>query len=186
MDAYPDLVVMGGEKDKVPAKNHTVKDGDSFELFGGDVTVKCFHTPCHTRGHVVYFLEAKGCADGIEHTSVMKDEYMVVSHVNRCVFTGDTVFIGGCGQFFEGQGVDMLRAIDKIKALPNDTKIFCGHEYTKLNMEFCRRAEPHNIAIHYYQEKYLEVLEDGKFTVPSILKNEKEYNVFMRTHSPEI
>ena len=67
--------------------------------------------------------------------------YKINQNVNRCAFTGDTVFIGGCGRFFEGKAADMLAAMDIMLTLPDDTKMFCGHEYTKANFEFCLKAE---------------------------------------------
>jgi len=71
----------------------------------------------------------------------MDDKYMVVKNVNRCVFTGDTLFIGGCGRFFAGTAEEMLNSMDKIGELPDDTKVFCGHEYTNNNFSFCTKAE---------------------------------------------
>ncbi len=70
--------------------------------------------------------------------------YQHVKNVNRCVFTGDTLFLGGCGRFFEGTADQMLRALDRVAELPADTKIFCGHEYTVKNLEFGMIAEPSN------------------------------------------
>ena len=72
----------------------------------------------------------------------MKNEYKIVSGVNRALFSGDTLFIGGCGKFLEGGAADMLKAMDLIGGLPGDTRIFCGHENTKENLEFCLKAEP--------------------------------------------
>ena len=110
-------------------------------MFKGEVKMTCYHTPCHTRGHILYYLEANGCGDGDKHKVSMRGKYMMVSNVNRCVFTGDTLFIGGCGYFMEGTAPDMLAAMEVIHALPDDTKVFAGHEYTLKNMEFCNTAE---------------------------------------------
>ena len=71
----------------------------------------------------------------------MKDEYMIVRSLDRVIFTGDTIFIGGCGRFFEGNAAGMLYAMDLMLKLPEDIKIFCGHEYTRANFEFCIKAE---------------------------------------------
>ena len=65
----------------------------------------------------------------------------MIKNVNRCVFTGDTLFVAGCGRFFEGDAKDMLKNMDIIHTLPDDTKVFCGHEYTKGNFEFCLQVE---------------------------------------------
>lgn len=185
--SYPGLAVMGGAKDDVPGCTKPVNDGDTFELFGGQVKLTCFHTPCHTKGHILFYMEANGCTDGDQHASVMKNEYMVVTNINRCVFTGDTVFIGGCGRFFEGNAAGMLKAMDRVLTLPEDTKIFCGHEYTKANFEFCLKSEgPKNPKIEEFWLKYAQALKNGAYTVPSVLRDEKLYNVFMRCRTAEL
>lgn len=139
--AFPGVNVMGGAEDNVPGCSTPIKNGDTFDMLKGQIKMKCYHTPCHTRGHICYYLEADGCQDGAQHETVMKNEYMIVSNINRCVFTGDTVFIGGCGYFMEGDAHGMLAAMDVINTLPNDTKVFVGHEYTLKNLEFCKKAE---------------------------------------------
>lgn len=174
---------MGGAYENVPGCSKTVNHEEEFPILDGEIYVKCYHTPCHTRGHVLYYLEADGdlgCQRGMEHESKMDGEYMIVSNVNRCVLTGDTVFIGGCGKFMEGDAKDMLKAMDIVMTLPSDTKIFCGHEYTKENLEFCLQAEQNHTPIAEAYEKFTNILDKGMYTVPSILREEKEYNVFMR------
>ena len=71
----------------------------------------------------------------------MMGEYMIVTGIDRCIFTGDTIFVGGCGRFFEGNAAGMLYAMDLMLTLPDNMKIFCGHEYTKANFEFCLKTE---------------------------------------------
>ena len=92
------------------------------------------------------------------------------------------VFIAGCGKFLEGTPVEMLKAMDFMLTLPEDTKMFCGHEYTKANFLFGSKIEDKT---SYWQE-YKTIIESGTWTTPSILKNEREYNVFMRTRVPEV
>ena len=92
------------------------------------------------------------------------------------------VFIGGCGRFFEGIPSDMLKAMDLMLTLPEDTKMFCGHEYTKANFEFVLKIEDKS---NYWQE-FKAILDSGSWTTPSVLKLEKEYNVFMRTRVPAV
>ena len=82
-----------------------------------------------------------GNAEDVEHKVEMKNQYMIVSNVNKCVFTGDTIFVGGCGRFFEGTPEQMLAAMDVARARPDDTLVFPGHEYTMANMKFCDKAE---------------------------------------------
>ena len=135
-------------------------------------------------GHMLLYLEAEGCSDGDQHKTTMQQEYMLIENINRCVLTGDTVFIGGCGKFFEGNAAGMLHAMDVTMGLPDDTKILCGHEYTMSNFKFCLKADPGNPKIKEFAAKYEAILADDKYTVPSILSDEKEYNVFMRCRNP--
>ena len=101
------------------------------------------HTPCHTKGHILYFCESPSVDSGAMEISIEKS-YQHVKNINRCIFTGDTIFIGGCGRFFEGTADQMLSAFDRLGELPDDTKIFCGHEYTIANLQFGIKAEPLN------------------------------------------
>jgi len=107
------LDVIGG-KDCAKVKN-TPSDGSSFKI-GENISVKALHTPCHTQDSICYFMQ-----DGDE----------------KVVFTGDTLFIGGCGRFFEGNGEEMHKALNvTLASLPDDTKVYPGHEYTKSNVKF--------------------------------------------------
>lgn len=104
------------------------------------------HTPCHTVGHILYYCESTldAATAHIEVSMEHNGLYQHVKNINRCVFTGDTVFLGGCGKFFEGTAEQMLNAMDRFREFPDDTKIFCGHEYTIKNFEFAMMAEPDN------------------------------------------
>lgn len=89
--------------------------------------------------------------------------------------------------FFEGTPEGMVKAMDTVRGLPDDTKLFVGHEYTLPNMEFCQKTEGEsNPKIGEFLEKYTSLLNKGDFTVPSILRDEKLYNVFMRCREPEL
>ena len=177
--AFPDVVITGGEEDKVDGCTQPVVDKQSFELFGGSVKVTCLHTPCHTRGHTCFYLEMDSQSP-VE--SSMQGSYKHIKNLKRCVFTGDMVFIGGCGRFFEGTPAEMLSAMDLMLTLPEDTSIFCGHEYTKANFEFVLKIEDKSA----YWAKYKAMLDSGTWTTPSLLKDEKEFNVFMRCRVPQV
>lgn len=117
----------------------------------------------------------------------MDGPYMLVKNVNRCVFTGDTIFVGGCGRFFEGKPEQMLYAMDVAQGMRNDTKVFCGHEYTLANMKFCTTAEGQsNPRIGEFFAKFKATRDAKAFTVPSFLRDEKQYNVFMRCREPAL
>lgn len=109
-EKYPDLEIVGGANDSIPSCTLAVNDGDTIEMHG--MKIKCLHTPCHTRGHILYYVEAPS-TDAEESKSAGEFErskhhgYQLISNLNRCVFTGDTLFIGGCGRFFEGKPEEM-------------------------------------------------------------------------------
>jgi len=132
---YPGVAIIGGADDNKPnaGYNTIVKHGDSYDLFDGKVKLTCLHTPCHTKGHICYYLESVGAADGVQHVTSMKGKYMKMDNMNRCVFTGDTLFIGGCGGFMEGNAAQMVKSMDILQGLPDDTKVMPGHEYTTKN-----------------------------------------------------
>ncbi|XP_076853389.1 hydroxyacylglutathione hydrolase-like protein isoform X2 [Brachyhypopomus gauderio] len=120
----PDLRVYGGD-DRITGLTHKVTNGQ--ELKFNSVNVRCLFTPCHTSGHMCYFMWEDDCTD------------------SPAVFTGDTLFVGGCGRFFEGTAEQMYHnLIEVLGALPHDTKIFCGHEYTIKNLKFAMLVEPEN------------------------------------------
>jgi len=153
------LPVIGGKDcDKVtntPAHNSTFKIGESIK-------VTALHTPCHTQDSICYLFE-----DGND----------------RAVFTGDTLFIGGCGRFFEGDAEQMHKALNEVlAALPDDTKVYPGHEYTKGNVKFgitvSQDAAMKNLDSFANSNKETQ----GKFTIG----DEKKHNVFMRVNDPEI
>ncbi|KAI9597623.1 hydroxyacylglutathione hydrolase [Syncephalis fuscata] len=155
----PDLRVFGGD-DRIAALNHHVGDGDEFTI--GQLKVRAIATPCHTSGHICYYVVDPSAADE-EH--------------QRVVFTGDTLFIGGCGRFFEGTAEQMLSSLGKLAALPEDTKVYCGHEYTLANLKFAISVDPDNKAL---QEK-LSFAQKHDCTVPSTIASELACNPFMRT-----
>jgi hydroxyacylglutathione hydrolase len=102
------------------------------------------------------------------------------------VFTGDTMFIGGCGRVFEGKAATMVESLGKLAALPDATKVYCGHEYTEKNLRFALTLEPSNQALKAKHEWSLKANQEGKFTVPSTIGEEKQTNPFLRTNSAEL
>lgn len=162
LSLLPSAPVYGGD-DRIPALTNKVSEGDHFSV--GGVNVEVLFTPCHTKGHVLYL--AKEGDD-------------------KALFTGDTLFIGGCGRFFEGNSSQMLSAFDKIAALPDDTKIFCGHEYTVKNLMFAKTVDPNNEALLKKLEWAKKQREAGQPTIPSTVAEEKTFNPFMRTREPSM
>ncbi|XP_016956312.1 hydroxyacylglutathione hydrolase, mitochondrial isoform X3 [Drosophila biarmipes] len=161
------LDVYGGD-DRIGALNHKVKQDDTLTI--GSLKVKCLSTPCHTTGHICYHVTAQDGGGG-----------------EGAVFTGDTLFQGGCGRFFEGTPEEMYEALcTKLSALPDGTKVFCGHEYTLQNMSFARHVEPDNEVIQQRIEwaKHRRASQDP--TVPSTIGEEKSWNPFMRVHEATV
>lgn len=154
----PKLDIIGGKDCEGVTK--TPVHGETFKL--GDITFKGVHTPCHTQDSICFFAQ-----DGND----------------KAVFTGDTLFIGGCGRFFEGDAKEMHEALnERLAALPDDTVVYPGHEYTKANVQFAASVSQREAvqSLHSFAEN--NKVTTGKFTIG----DEKEHNVFMRVEDPEI
>ncbi|KAJ3397031.1 hypothetical protein HDU92_001044 [Lobulomyces angularis] len=155
---YPNISIFGGD-DRIPALNIRVSHNDVVKV--GNLSLRCLHTPCHTEGHICYYIEGEE---------------------EKAVFTGDTLFSGGCGRFFEGGengGEKMYQnLIEKLGKLPLETKVYFGHEYTKSNLLFAKSIEVDNVDI----KKKLEFCESNQCTVPSSIEEEYKINPFMRVN----
>jgi len=138
----------------------TPQDGESFKI--GDISIKALYTPCHTQDSICWLME---------------------DTTGRVIFTGDTLFHGGCGKFFEGTAAEMHTALNKtLAAVPDDTVVYPGHEYTKSNVRFAMSVLPSDAVkkLQAFAEENKET--QGKFTIG----DEKKHNVFMRVDDPEI
>ncbi|KAI5124342.1 hypothetical protein M0805_008949 [Coniferiporia weirii] len=142
-----------------------VKDSDEFTI-SKQLSIKCFATPCHTQDSICYYVtdKAKPTEPG-------------------AVFTGDTLFLGGCGRFFEGTAAEMHRALSYLGTLPDATIVCNGHEYTAGNLAFAKSIEPGAPGI-----ARLQALVDNNAvtTGKSTIADEKEWNVFMRLSSEKL
>ena len=155
--------ILGFEKDKkrIPEIDIFLQDKQEFKI--GSLNFKTIFIPGHTSGHIAFYLEKE-----------------------KIVFTGDTLFSLGCGRVFEGTYQQMLSSLNKIKSLPGDTKIYCGHEYTKNNFKFCIKFNPNNDYLKD-KEKTLEAkIKDGKPTIPSTIKEEIQTNIFLRYNDVDV
>ncbi|MDA9146913.1 hydroxyacylglutathione hydrolase [bacterium] len=157
-----DSIVVGYKYDaeRIPEINVLVEDNqiwkeDNFEA-------KIIHIPGHTAGHIAFYFFNE-----------------------KIIFTGDTLFSLGCGKIFEGTYKEMFESLSKIKKLPEDTKIYCGHEYTLQNSKFCIKHDPQNQDLQKKITKINEKLKKNVPTIPSILKDEKECNIFLRAKNVE-
>lgn len=162
----PNVKIVGSEEDSVLAMNYPVKDGDVIKT--GSLKIKVLATPCHTRGHLCFIVSG----------SNKKEEL--------CLFCGDTLFVGGVGKFFEGDGELMVKSLSKLMNLPKSTKVFPGHEYTLKNLMFGRRIEPDNKQL----ENKLKWAQSCRMhclpTIPSTIEDELKTNAFLRFNEENI
>ncbi len=146
-------------KGRIPGLDKGVSGGDVFRFGAHEVQV--IFTPGHTVDHIIYYVPDAGAA-----------------------FVGDTIFVLGCGRLFEGSPEDMFGSMAAIAALPDDTKLYCAHEYTLSNASFAVTVEPKNQALLDYVEKAKALRETGVPTVPTTVAMEKSTNPFMRANTP--
>ena len=144
---------------RIPGLTRGVEEGDEVQI--GEFKGKVFFIPGHTTGHVAYLFENN-------------------------LFCGDTLFTAGCGRLFEGTPEQMQASLRKLMALPDNTKVYCGHEYTESNLRFAMSVEPKNPKVVSRFERIQGLRARGASTVPSTLEEEKQTNPFLRWDSKEI
>ncbi|KAL0279631.1 UNVERIFIED_CONTAM: hypothetical protein PYX00_001144 [Menopon gallinae] len=160
----PGLTVVGGDK-RINGITKIVQHGDKLTI--GNLNIECLYTPCHTSGHICYFVQSQG--------------------KEPAVFTGDTLFSAGCGRFFEGTPEQMYKAlIEILSSLPDETKVFCGHEYTVNNLKFAKFVEPNNKHIDERIAWANKKRKNKEPTIPSTIGDEKLFNPFMRVHMESV
>ena len=152
------IIGFKGDKDRIPEIDILVGDQDTWK--NGNFEAKIFHIPGHTSGHICFYF-----------------------YNNKSVFTGDTLFSLGCGRIFEGTYSEMYESLEKIKKLPEDTKIFCGHEYTLNNSRFCIEYDKKNENLRNKIINIKKKLKEGLPTIPSTIKDELECNIFLRSEN---
>lgn len=168
MAHFPDILVYGGAEDRgrIPGQQVFLQEGDTVEF--ATETGQVFFVPGHTRAHIAYYFPPKeGEAPGN-------------------LFCGDTLFAGGCGRLFEGTPAQMVNSLGKLRALPDNTLVWCAHEYTLKNLQFALTVDETNSNL---QNRYESVKGDrtsGKATVPSVLGIEKQTNPFLRWDAPAL
>lgn len=160
--AHPAKVTgAGADAHRLPPLDRDVEEGTLFQFAGHDVQV--MDVSGHTVGHVAYYLPAAGA-----------------------VFTADSLMALGCGRLFEGSAAQMWASLSKLKALPPETIVCSGHEYTASNAKFALTVDPHNPDLIYRSEQISAAREAGKPTVPSSLALELATNPFLRAADPAI
>jgi hydroxyacylglutathione hydrolase len=155
------VVAPHNEAPRIPLVDVTVKEGDSVKV--GGISTRVLETPGHTAGHISYFLPA-----------------------DKLAFVGDTLFSIGCGRVIEGTPEMMWNSLLTLRALPDDTRIYCGHEYTDANIRFARTIEPDNPALAARAEQAAEQIKRGQPTIPTTIAEEKAANPFLRADVVEV
>ena len=150
------LIVVGYKYDakRIPEIDILVEDNQIWKA--DNFEAKIIHVPGHTLGHISFHFFNE-----------------------RLIFTGDTLFSLGCGRIFEGTHEEMFKSLNKIKSLPQDTKVYCGHEYTLQNSNFCIHHDSKNTKLQNKIKEIKEKLKNNIPTVPTILKDEIDCNIFL-------
>tara|TARA_B100001121_G_scaffold273251_1_gene260264 strand:- start:364 stop:1122 length:759 start_codon:yes stop_codon:yes gene_type:complete len=149
------------DKERIPGIDTFLKENQKQKI--GDLEFEVIFIPGHTSGHIAFYFNKE-----------------------NIIFTGDTLFSLGCGRVFEGTHKEMFNSLNKIKNLPPDTKIYCGHEYTKSNLNFCLTYDRKNTFLKEREIDIQKKLESNQPTIPSSLSQEIKTNIFLRCNDPEI
>jgi len=147
------------DQSRITGLTHGVDEGDEVSI--GDMNGKVFYIPGHTTGHIAFLFDNN-------------------------LFCGDTLFTAGCGRLFEGTPEQMHASLKKLMALPDNTKIYCGHEYTESNLRFAMSVESKNPKLASRFERVQGLRSRGTPTVPSTMEEEKQTNPFLRWDSKEL
>jgi len=149
------------EATRIPLVDATVRENDKVRV--GSLSGAVIETPGHTAGHISYFFAAE-----------------------KLAFVGDTLFSIGCGRVIEGTPEMMWQSLLKLRALPDDSRIYCGHEYTQANIRFAKTIEPDNPVLKQREQQVARLRAAGQPTIPSLLRDEKAANPFLRADNPDL
>jgi hydroxyacylglutathione hydrolase len=155
------VVAPQAEAAKIPLVDETVCEGSKVRV--GSLAANVIDTPGHTSGHIAYWF-----------------------HGDKLLFAGDTLFSIGCGRVIEGTMETMWASLQKIRELPDDTRIYCGHEYTLANIKFALTIEPNNSALKQRAAQAEKQIAVGKWTIPTTMAEEKAANPFLRADVPGV
>lgn len=155
---WPEARLYAPAAEPMPAPGGlALQEGDRVQLAELGLELSVMAVPGHTLGHIAY-------------------------HGQGLLFCGDTLFSGGCGRLFEGSPQQMHQSLSRLAALPDETRVYCTHEYTQANLAFCHAVEPNNPELKKYLQKVAKLRQQGIPTLPSSIGLEKAVNVFLRPH----
>ncbi|MDY6782212.1 MAG: hydroxyacylglutathione hydrolase [Cyanobacteriota bacterium] len=165
---FPEACVYGSAEDRgrIPRQQVFLTEGDRVEF--ADRVGEVFFVPGHTRAHIAYYFPPVSPEETGE------------------LFCGDTLFAGGCGRLFEGTPAQMVESLSKLRRLPDETRVWCAHEYTLKNLQFAIAVDESNLALQSRYASVQAARRDRQPTVPSLLETEKQTNPFLRWDRPEI
>ena len=143
------------DKNRIPGIDILLNENEKFKI--GNLEFKVIFIPGHTKGHIAFFFEKE-----------------------KILFSGDTLFSSGCGRIFEGTHKQMFESLNKLKNLPKETKVYCGHEYTKKNLEFCIKYDLDNKSLKEKKNLIDLKLKSNLPTIPTSIKEELNTNIFLR------
>ena len=168
IQSFPNLCVYGGAEDRgrIPGQQVFLSEGDTVEFAGRIAQV--FFIPGHTRAHIAYYFPPTEAEEMGE------------------LFCGDTIFAGGCGRLFEGTPAQMVNSIGKLRNLPDNTRVWCAHEYTLNNLRFALTVDEGNSHLQARYERVKQARDQKLATVPSLLGLEKKTNPFLRWDEPAL
>ena len=155
LEEYGDIPVYGPQKEAQNLVTHPLAEQDVVDLPEWDMQYEVLEVPGHTNGHIAFY-------------------------GNGHLFSGDTLFGAGCGRLFEGTADELYHSLQKLSALPADTQVYCGHEYTLANLEFAKRVEPNNNALLARETLVRAKRDQGLPSLPSTIEEERATNPFLR------
>jgi hydroxyacylglutathione hydrolase len=155
------VVAPAAEAAKIPGVDETVKEGSKVKV--GNLTGNVIETPGHTLGHIAYWF-----------------------HADNLAFVGDTLFSIGCGRVIEGTMDQMWNSLKKLRDLPDNTEIYCGHEYTAANIKFALSVDQDNPVLVARDAQVRQQLAEGEPTIPTTIGDEKLANPFLRADVPDL
>ena len=158
---YPNCNVFGPDTQRFPMVTAPCKQGDKIHTTATSTTFEVFEVPGHTIDHIAFYSAPN-------------------------LFVGDTLFSAGCGRLFEGTPEQMFESLNKIKTLPEDTKVFCAHEYTEANCTFALAVTPQNEQLKSYYQQVKLLRKADAATIPTILATEKLINPFLRVNDEQV
>ncbi|MDB5409224.1 MAG: gloB [Rhodospirillales bacterium] len=163
LKAATGAIIVGplADRERIPGIDVALAEGQKYSV--GEASAAVFDVPGHTRGHIAFWFEG-----------------------SRALFCGDTLFLMGCGRMFEGTAPQMWNSLSKLRALPPETRVYCGHEYTQANARFALTVEPDNKALIERARAIDQARAAGRSTVPGLLGDELATNPFLRADRPEL